>query len=217
MTWFSIVKNRLLVKPKTQLRVQDNKEIEDDEPCKKKLEEYNNYFWKQMNNYNVQNDTEITNIYNKYGLTNVDVNYFNDELTFTRHNNRFKGATVLNHVTDNLDKDFLELPEKVACKFLDLIESVAGYHSEKMDGYEMYLENTIEEPERLSDDVWIWEENNFIAYITKEGRYIYRISTSGTIIVEEIDALLRNDREASNFYNDMSDIIMDKLDSKNWR
>ncbi|QDP65194.1 MAG: hypothetical protein GOVbin140_95 [Prokaryotic dsDNA virus sp.] len=215
--WFNILKNKLLTKPKTQLRIKDVKDIEDDEPCKKKLEEYNNYFIKQRDNHNIQNDTEITNIYNKHGLTNLEVTSFDDGLTIARHNNRFKGVTSLYYMTDNLDKDFLEIPEKVACRFLDLIESVAGRHSEEMDGYKMYLENMIGEREPLGDDVWIWEYHNFTAYIAKAGRYVYRIALSGTIMVEEIDVLLTNDREATNFYNDMSNIIMDKIDSKNWK
>ena len=213
--WFNILKNKLLTKPKMQLRIKDNKEIEDDEPCKKKLEEYNNYFIKQRDYHNIKNDTEITNIYNKHGLTNRDVNYYEDGVTITRHNNRFKGATLLYYMTDNLDKDFLEIPEKVACRFLDLIESVAGRHSEEMDGYEMYLENIIDEHEPSRDGVWIYESHDFTAYITKAGRYVYRISLNGTIIVEEIDALSRNDREATDFYNDVSNIIMDKIDAKN--
>ena len=49
--WFSIIKSKLLVKPKTQLRVQDNKEVEDDEPCKKRLKEYIDFFQKQQKNY----------------------------------------------------------------------------------------------------------------------------------------------------------------------
>ena len=143
--WFSILKNKLLTKPKTQLRIKDVKDIEDDEPCKKKLEEYYNYFITQKNNYNIHNDTEITNIYNKYGLTNVEENYYNDEAVISKHNNIFKGATLFGYYTVHLEKNvFSELPEKVACRFLDLIEGVSGVHTEEMDGYEMYIKNTNE-------------------------------------------------------------------------
>jgi len=211
MTWFNVLKDAYRFSEEHDKLIPEE---HIDEPCKTKLEEYNNYFWTQ----NIQNNTEIKNIYNKYGLTNLDVTSFNDGLTFPRHNNRFKGITSLHYMTNNLDKDFLEMPEKVACRFLNLIESVdAGHHSEEMDGYKMYLENTIEEPEGLSDGVWIWEDHKFTAEIAKAGRYVYRISLNGTIIVEEIEALLRNDREATNFYSDISNIIMDKTNYKNWK
>ena len=214
--WFSILKNKLLTKPKTQLRIKDVKDIEDDEPCKKKLEEYHNHFKTQRVNYIIHNDTKITNIYNKYGLTNVEENYYNDEAVISRHNNKFKGATLFGYYTANLEKDaFSELPEKVACRLLDLIESVDGYYGQKMDGYELYVENTNRiqtNAHALLDDT-----RDFTAYIREAGRYVYIISSSGTIIIEEKNSSLRYSTEASSFYNDITEIILDKLDPKNWK
>lgn len=211
MTWFNVLKDAWRFSEEHNALIPEEHY---DEPCKKKLEEYNNYFWKQLNN--IQNDTEIKNIYNKYGLTNLEVTSLDDGISISRHNNRFKGITSLYYMTNNLDKDFLEIPEKVACRFLNLIESVdAGFHSEEMDGYKMYLENEINEIE--DDGVWIWERHNFTAQLSTAGRYVYRISLNGTIIVEDIHFLSRNDREATNFYRDVSNIIMDKIKSENWK
>lgn len=201
--WFKILKNRLLVKPKTQLRVQDNPTVDDDEPCKKKLKEYHEYIEFMKNNYKASEDKKLLKllvdvgkiIFRKAtGLASISYATWNEaEIRQT-------------YVSIKVPERFKKMPEKVACKALDMLESDKFNIEVNIDGYTI-------------GHVWFYEiyENTFYAgniiEINDEGRnMILEIGTTNTL-----DPINNTRGIASKFNSaDLKD-FMDKVRAKNWR
>tara|TARA_B100001939_G_scaffold244494_2_gene211905 strand:+ start:567 stop:1184 length:618 start_codon:yes stop_codon:yes gene_type:complete len=118
--WFSIIKNKLLIKPKTQLRVQDNPIIDDDEPCKKKLKEYTEYMEFMKNNYKASEDKKLLKLLVGVGDITFRKGKGLSLLSYAEWN---EGQISQNYVNVVVPEQFEKIPEKVACKALDMLES----------------------------------------------------------------------------------------------
>ena len=62
--------------------------------------------------------------------------------------------------------------------------------------------------------------SKFFAAIKKAGdgeRRLYILSSSGAIILEQKHSSVRDKQAMSNFYSDITKIILDKLEPKNWK
>tara|TARA_Y100000589_G_scaffold165393_1_gene157307 strand:- start:53218 stop:53898 length:681 start_codon:yes stop_codon:yes gene_type:complete len=224
--WFSIIKSKLLVKPKTQLRVQDNKEVEDDEPCKKRLKEYIDFFQKQQKNYDVIEDPEVKNVIEEYKLkplkeeadyTPLYYSYYKDsDREFKRNlleNNDFFVSRLLIIYDYDIKEDLWEnLPERVACEVLDIIDSQT--ESSVYSDVGPYSITVVyrNKPNRVQWDITISIDDRNVIYF--ELYQVVRITA-----FEEI----YNDKRKTNleaslpFIGKIKDVFNNKADPKNWR
>lgn len=154
MTWFSIIKNRLLVKPKTQLKVKDIKEIDNNEPCKEKLKEYYDYVERQKDNYDITNDKELKESYEGWGFkiehmpmmgtshTGVKATKYSEFVRDQSINFTSEHLVIFSPIKFNKEA-FEKLPEKTACKILDKleenIEKEYYFASPIIDGYKVVI------------------------------------------------------------------------------
>ena len=220
MTWFSIVKNRLLVKPKTQLRVQDIKEIDDDEPCKKKLREYYDYSLEQARTYGIKNDAEVQSIYNDYDLT-IDDGSTSDK-AISKHNKKFASLIVYDYGSVLIDsEEFSKMPERVACRMLGLIDSEEDYY-EEIDGYFLSVSfGEDEEDDSITDDTLIWQSIGFRLEIAIDSSHqtVYDLAGGAFLHITTKDETIdfEKDMSARDFYNDIFEFLTNKLEPKNWK
>tara|TARA_B100000131_G_C18125691_1_gene614622 strand:- start:1561 stop:2241 length:681 start_codon:yes stop_codon:yes gene_type:complete len=225
--WFSIIKNKLLIKPKTQLRVQDNKAVEDDEPCKKRLKEYIDFFQKQKKNYEIMKDPEVNNVIEEYKLkplkkeadyTDLYHHFYSDSPNsyikrIMLENNDFILSNLIIHYHTDFRPDLWEdLPERVACEVLDMVDSQT--ESEvytKVGSYEIgvYYNSS---PKRIQFDIEVFGD---------EG-YVFDIQLYTSVRVTKFEKIY-NDKRKTNlkasllFIRKMKDIFNKKADPKNWR
>lgn len=235
--WFSIIKSKLLVKPKTQLRVQDNKEVEDDEPCKRKLEEYVNFFKKQKN-YNIHNDPEIINILEEYEFKPLKENHTaygkwdvfhvgGFDKTELWENNDIVTFVRLNYHGDYHENRWKDVPEKVACKALDMIDNADinmmseknAFQNKKMDvgenWYYIHTQGLIGERdgvvefwmEIFSKEGWIYEFSLYQKNINKRLEEVY----------PDKETSRREWRQSIGYVTKLWDIFYKKASPKNWR
>lgn len=219
MTWFSIVKNRLLVKPKTQLRVQDIKEIDDDEPCKKKLREYYDYILEQDKTYSLKNDAEVLSIYNDYDLT-IEQGWTSKQ-AISKHNKKFASLIVFEYVYSINSEEFSKMPEKVACRMLDLIDSEEDYY-EVIDGYFLRVSFGADEvDDSITDDTLVWQDMGFRLEIIVNSSHqtVYDLSGVAFLHIETKDKTIHSEKDTSvrDFYNDIFEFLTNKLEPKNWK
>ena len=220
MTWFSIVKNRLLVKPKTQLRVQDIKEIDDEEPCKKKLREYYDYILEQARTYAIKNDAEVQSIYNDHDLT-IDDGWTSDK-AISKHNGKFGGLIAFDYGSVYIDsEEFSKMPERVACRMLDLIDSEEDYY-EVIDGYFLRVSfGEDEEDDSITDDTLVWQDIGFRLEIVVDSSHetVYDLAGGAYLHMSTKDKTIdfEKDMSARDFYNDIFEFLTNKLEPKNWK
>lgn len=202
--WFKILKNRLLVKPKTQLRVQDNPTIDDYEPCKEKLKEYHEYMEFMKNNYKASEDKKLLKL-----LVGVGKIIFRKTtgLALVSYATWNEAEIRQNYVSTIVPEQFEKIPEKVACKALDMLESDKFNIEVNIDRYTI-------------SHVWFYEiyEDEFYAGNIIEIKYNENmILEIGKVI--NLDRNRKNDvRGVASKFNiaDLKD-FMDKVKVKNWR
>tara|TARA_B100000131_G_C18125691_1_gene614623 strand:- start:2246 stop:2944 length:699 start_codon:yes stop_codon:yes gene_type:complete len=232
MTWFSIVKNRLLVKPKTQLRVQDNKEIDDNEPCKEKLKEYYDYVERQKNNYDITNDEELKESYEGWDFkieyrpimatphTGVKATKYSESVGDQSIDFSSAHLVIFSPIKFNKEA-FEKLPEKTVCKILDkLEENIEKEHyfaSPIIDGYKVVI--SIEKlPLRFQEGNL---GGHFMVSIYSKGRGItnfgLEVISFGVSIVHSI--VNNTDSEnAPGFYSRVLHSVLNrKLNFRNWK
>ena len=219
MTWFSIVKNRLLVKPKTQLRVKDIKDIDDDEPCKKKLREYYDYILEQDRTYGIKNDAEVLSIYNDYDLT-ID-NGWTSNKAISKHNKKFASLIVFDYGLEFNSEEFSKMPEKVACRMLDLIDNEEDYQEVIDDYFLRVYFGEDEEDDSITDDTLVWQDMGFRLEIIVNSSHqtVYDLAGGAYLHIETKDKTIdfEKDMSARNFYNDIFEFLTNKLEPKNWK
>ncbi|QDP65195.1 MAG: hypothetical protein GOVbin140_96 [Prokaryotic dsDNA virus sp.] len=202
--WFKILKNRLLIKPKTQLRVQDNPITDDDEPCKKKLKEYQEYMEFMKKNYKASKDKKLLKLL--VGLGGIIFRRATGYalVSYARWN---EGEIRQNHINVLLDPEqFEKIPERVACKALDLLESNKINPSVNIDRYTI-------------SHIWSYRigKDTFYAVNLLEIRYdekkIFEIGK-----VANLDPKIIDTRGIASKFNraDLED-FMDRVKVKNWR
>ena len=235
--WFSILKNKLLTKPKMQLRIKDVKDIEDDEPCKKKLEEYVNFFKKQYN-YNIHNDPEIINILQEYEFKPLKENHtayskqtlFNTEgfgRTELWENNILVTFIRLHYYGNYQENRWKDVPESVACKALDMIDNAEintmrdqkTFQNEKMNvgenWYYIHVNYKIGErdgtvdftAEIFSKEGWIYELSLYQKNINKRLEEVY----------SDKETSRRAWRQSWRYSKELWDIFYKKASPKNWK
>lgn len=232
MTWFSIVKNRLLVKPKTQLRIKDNKEVKDDEPCKEKLKEYYDYVERQKDIYDITNDEELKESYEgldfkiEYGPvmstphTGVKATKYSEFVGDQSID--FSSTHLVIYSPINFNKEtFEKLPEKTACKILDKleenIEKEHYFESPIIDGYKVVI--SIEKmPLRYQEGDF---GGHFMVSIYSKGGVIsdfgLAVLSFGVSVVHSI--VNNTDSEnAPGFYSHILHSVLNrKLNFRNWK
>ena len=200
--WFSIIKNKLLIKPKTQLRVQDNPTVDDDEPCKEKLKEYMEYMEFMKNNYKASEDKKLLKLL--VGLGEI-IFRKGTGIALVSYATWNEGEIRQNYINTVFPGEFEKMPERVACKALDILESDKYNVEVNIDGY-------------IINHLWFYEIYEDLFYagnaikITYDGNEIVHI---GKII--NLDSVNDSRGVASKFNRaDLKD-FMDKVKAKNWR
>lgn len=225
--WFSILKNKLLIKPKTQLRVQNNPTVDDDEPCKKRLKEYIDFFQKQQKKYEIDADPEVKNVLEEYKLkplkkegdytTLYNVYYANRTNSALQRtmleNNDFILSSLIIHYHADFNPDLWEdLPERVACEVLDMVDNqIESEVYTRVGPYQIgvYYKNS---PKRVQFDIEVFSH---------EG-YVFDIQLYHVVRVTKLEKIY-NDKRKGNlkaslpFIRKMKDILNKKADPKNWR
>ena len=217
--WFSIIKNELLTKPKTQLRIKDVKDIEDDEPCKKKLREYYDYILEQKRTYGIKNDAEVQSIYNDHDLT-IDEGETSN-YAINKHNKKFGALIIFDYeVASIYSEEFSKIPERVACRMLDLIDN-EDYYEETIDGYTLRVFFGEGEETHATDDTLIWQDIGFRLEIivNSSQQTVYDLAGGAYIHIETKDKRrdFEKDMSARDFYNDIFDFLTNKIEPKNWK
>jgi hypothetical protein len=200
--WFSIIKNKLLIKPKTQLRVQDNPTVDDDEPCKEKLKEYMEYMEFMKNNYKASEDKKLLKLL--VGLGEI-IFRKGTGLALVSYATWNEGEIRQNYLNVVATEQFEQIPEKVACKALDMLESDKYNVEVNIDRYAI-------------NHTWFYETyiDTFYAgnmiQIKYDGNVIFNI---GKIINLE---RINNSKGMTSKFNraDLKD-FMDRVKVKNWR
>lgn len=230
--WFSIIKNKLLTKPKIQLRVQNNKAVEDEEPCKKRLKRYIDFFEKQDKNYKVMEDPKIKNIIEEYKLKpfkkegNFTDLYYTEDMGYpTRNaleNNDFFVSLLMVYYYVNYDRDlWKDLPERVACEVLDMIDSkTEAVVKQWVGSYHIGVEYN-NNPQSLygldSGAQWVIDIS-----MDREDNHILFMELYNTVTITPFKDIYKDKRnenlEASRpFVNKIKDIFDKIADPKNWK
>ena len=110
------------------------------------------------------------------------------------------------------------MPEKVACRMLDLIDSEEDY-DEEIDGYDLLVSfGEDEEDDSITDDTLVWQDIGFrLAIFNSSGQTVYDLAGGAYLHVGKKDKTIdfEKDMSARDFYNDIFDFLTEKLEPRN--
>jgi hypothetical protein len=130
-------------------------------------------------------------------------------------------STIDFNVNEKLSGElFSKMPEKVACRMLDLIDSEEDYY-EVIDGYFLRVSfGEDEEDDSITDDTLVWQDIGFrLAIFNSSGQTVYDLAGGAYLHVGKKDKTIdfEKDMSARDFYNDIFEFLTNKLEPKNWK